>query len=371
MRAPPAIRLQNRISRRCFGFCPDPRPAERYLVKQNKAKKSYLSMRDIARLAEVSPATVSRVINKSGYVSAENYAKVMRVIEQQQYVPNLMAKHLFANTSNYLAIFVFDMSNPFFGDVIQHLNRIAFDRGYTLLIFDTGNQQQKESEYFNRCQSIRVKGIILTEGVSHSLPLNPSLRKSLVFFDRAYPGDGYHSVRSDNKKGMRLAVDYLYNLNHRRIAFVGGPDEFFSACERKEGFLAAMAERGLSCQPEHLLQGSFSRLTGKAALNQFLSLRTLPTAVVCANEQIAHGFIMSAQSRGLKIPDDFSVVGFDGVNYDFTYPTLTTIRQNTERIAELLFQAVDGDDSCTGGCEHIVDVDFQEGESCRKIELAE
>lgn len=339
------------------------------------SEKSYLSMRDIAKMANVSPATVSRVINKSGYVSAANAEKVMQIIERHNYVPNQTAKNLFANVSNYLAIFVFDMSNPFFSSIIAHLNQMAFDHGYTLLIFDTGNQPQKESEYFHRCQSIRVKGIILTEGVNRNLPISPSLRKSLVFFDRASPGKGYHAIRSNNMKGMRMAVDYLYNLNHRRIAFSGGPEKYFTAKERREGFLEAMAARGLACRPEYILMDNpFSRASGRASFNQLFSLRTMPTAVVCANEQIAQGFILAAQSRGVRIPDDVSVIGYDGVDCEGTYPTLTSIRQNTQEIARLLFKAIaDGNDAdgCDDiGCfEHIVDVELTEGGSCRKIEL--
>ncbi|GEM_PF-1052716 len=338
------------------------------------SEKSYLSMRDIAKLADVSPATVSRVINKSGYVSSANFAKVMQIIEQYDYVPNQTAKNLFANVSNYLAIFVFDMANPFFSSIVTHLNQISFDHGYTLLIFDTGNQPQKESEFFNRCQSIRVKGIIFTEGTSRNLPIKPSLRKSLVFFDRASPGTGYHAIRSDNKKGMRLAVDYLYNLNHRRIAFIGGPEKYFTAKERKEGFMEAMDARKLACRPEYMLiDNNFARADGRAAFNQVLSLRTVPTAVVCANEQLAQGFILAAQSRGVRIPEDISVIGYDGVDPDGTYPTLTSIRQNTREIARLLFKAIADDED--SGCEdidcfeHIVDVEFTEGASCRKIEL--
>lgn len=345
-----------------------------YDVKTDKpaTDKNFLSMRDIARMAGVSASTVSRVINKSGYVSPQNIAKVMQIIEQQQYVPNQTAKNLFTNTSNYLAIFIFDMANPFFSSVIQHLNRIAFDNGYALLIFDTGNQSQKESEYFIRCQSIRVKSIILTEGVNHSLPLNPSVRKSLVFFDRSFPEGGY-SVRSDNRKGMRLAVDYLYNLNHRRIAFAGGPKEFLSAQERRAGFIAAMAEHGLSCPDEYMTTGPFSWAAGKNALSQLLANREVPTAVVCANEQVAQGLILSAHSRGINIPGDMSVIGVDGVNRENTFPSLTSIRQNTERIAELLFEAVNRTDEsdAPSGREHIADVELAEGDSCRKIELAE
>ena len=337
----------------------------------NTPEKSYLSMRDIARLADVSASTVSRVINKSGYVSADNFEKVMRIIQQYDYVPNQTAKNLFANVSNYLAIFVFDMANPFFSSIVLHLNQIAFDNGYTLLIFDTGNQPQRESEFFVRCQSIRVKGIILTEGVTSSLPVNhPYLRKSVVFFDRASPGPGYHAIRSDNKKGMRLAVDYLYNLNHRRIAFIGGPEKYYTAWERKEAFIEAMTARGLECPQEHMLiDNPFARASGRAAFNQLFSLRTVPTAAVCANEQLAQGFILAAQSRGVRVPDDISVIGFDGVDREGTYPTLTSIRQDTQEIARLLFTAIADDKQDTDKFEHIVDVDLTEGASCRKIDI--
>lgn len=328
--------------------------------------KQYFGIRDISKIAGVSTATVSRVINSPETTSEAVREKVMAVIKEYNYVPNQMAKNLFSMTSNSIAIFVYDMENPFFISLIKELNNIAFENHYTLLICDTENNIDKEREYLKYCQSIRCIGIILTEGVNYDLYSENNQYQTIAFFDR-FADQQYTSVRSDNRKGMKLLVDYLYNLNHRKIAFAGVKEEFQSATERRNSYLEALRSHNLDFREDYIFTGGFNHKTGVNALNYFLSQDDKPTAVICANDQIARGFIMNAYKLNISVPGDISVAGFDGIDSTYFYPKITTIRQDINQIAQCLFGSVTS--KSTTHTQKIVDVSMIVGESCKKIEL--
>ena len=297
----------------------------------------YIGIRDIARLAGVSIATVSRVINHPEFTSPETRARVQAVIDEQHYVPNQTAKSLFTRASNSVALFVYDMSNPFFISLIQELNQVAFRYKHTLLICDTSNDAKKEQEYLDYCTAIRVKGIILTEGFD-VVATSEGLRVPLVMFDRSGLKT-WSSVQSDNVQAVFRAVNYLYNLNHRRIGCIAPDEGLLSISNRLEGFRQA-AEHLKIYHPEYV----FSRAlplnveTGTQALNYFLSLPEPPTAIVCANDMIAHGVLIRARELNMSLPRDLSVIGFDGVSSPLFLYSLTTLRQNIPAIAETLFK---------------------------------
>ncbi|NLJ98611.1 MAG: LacI family transcriptional regulator [Tissierellia bacterium] len=331
-----------------------------------KKDKGYFSIRDISKIAGVSTATVSRVINTPEMTSEATRKKVMKVIEEYNYVPNQMAKNLFAMTSNSIAIFIYDMENPFFIALIKELNNIAFKNKYNLLICDTENNATKEREYYRYCQSIRTKGIIMTEGIRYDDFLLDDGPPITVFLDRT--GDNIHpSVTSDNYKGVKLLMDYLYALNHRKIGFAGSMDQFQSAIIRKKSYIDALKYYDLEVKDEYIFSGGFNYKTGVRAFDYYSSLDDKPTAIVCANDQIAKGLIMKANKSNISVPNDFSVVGFDGVDPAYFYPKITTVKQNIKKIAKKLFDAATGKTHFTG--EEIVDISLLIGESCRRIDL--
>lgn len=297
----------------------------------------YIGIRDIARLAGVSIATVSRVINHPEFTSPETRARVQAVIDEQHYVPNQTAKSLFTRASNSVALFVYDMSNPFFISLIQELNQVAFRYKHTLLICDTSNDAKKEQEYLDYCTAIRVKGIILTEGFD-VVATSEGLRVPLVMFDRSGLKT-WSSVQSDNVQSVVRAVNYLYNLNHRRIGCIAPDEGLLSISNRLEGYRQA-AEHLKIYHPEYVFSQALSLNveTGVQALNYFLSLPEPPTAIVCANDMIAHGVILRARELNITLPQDLSVIGFDGIDSPLFHDSLTTIRQNIPAIAETLFK---------------------------------
>lgn len=329
-------------------------------------EKKFFGIRDIAKIAGVSTATVSRVINSPDSTSLEIRKKVIAVINEYNYVPNQMAKNLFSQSSNSIAIFIYDVENPFFTSLIKELNSIAFENRYTLLICDTENNIDKEKEYLRYCQSIRCTGIILTEGVSYDLFSSINTSQTIVNMDR-YSDSKYSSVRSANYKGIQKLMDYLYNLNHRKIAFAGSMNNIQTAIDRRQGYLDALTSHNIDINKEYIFDGQFNYGTGVKALEYFWSLNDKPTAVVCANDQIAQGLIMKAYKLNISVPDDLSVVGFDGVDPSYFYPKITTIRQDIKKIAQTLFDAITKKDS--EPIHEIIDVSIVIGESCKKIDL--
>lgn len=329
-------------------------------------EKKFFGIRDIAKIAGVSTATVSRVINSPESTSLKMRKKVMAVIDEYNYVPNQMAKNLFSQSSNSIAVFIYDVENPFFTALIKELNNIAFENKYTLLICDTENNIDKEREYLHYCQSIRCTGIILTEGVNYDLFSSGSTSQTIAYLDR-YSDPKYSSVRSDNYKGIQKLMDYLYNLNHRKIAFAGSMSGFQTALDRKQSYLDALTNHNIDINKNYMYDGPFSYKTGVKALEYFWSLNDKPTAVVCANDQIAQGLIMRAHKLNISVPDDLSVVGFDGVDSSYFYPKITTVRQNMKKIAQTLFDAVTKKN--IEPIHEVIDISIIIGESCKKIDL--
>lgn len=296
---------------------------------------SYINIRDIAKLAGVSIATVSRVINHPELTTPKTRERVLSVIEKHHYVPNQTMKSIFSRSSNSIALFVYDMTNPFFISLIQELNRVAFQNKYALLICDTANDAKKEQDYLNYCVSVQVKGIILTEGFDF-VATSEFLRSPLVMFDRSGLNT-WSAVQSDNVDAIYRAVHYLYNFNHRRIAFVMPDVGLLSIARRLQGFSKATEELGIAW-PEYVFsQGDALDVeVGKKALNYFLTLAVPPTAIICANDMLAQGILVRAQELHIKVPEDLSVIGFDGVSSPLFAKPLTTIRQDIPTIAQTL-----------------------------------
>ena len=326
------------------------------------------SVREIARITGVSISTVSRVLNNSGNVSSETRKKVQKVIDEYNYVPNISARNVFSKHSRTVAMFILDIFNPFFAALIKEISALAITHDYALFICDTENNPEIEKKYIDYCMGIRAKGIIFTEGHSIALDAMVDPSTNLVFHDRFY-SDRFNSVYCNNQKGISLAVDYLYNLNHRKFAFIGFSPNIRSSAERKYAFVKALHEKGIEVTEDYIIQGDLNFKSGAAALDKVCSLPEKPTAIICSNDQIAKGFIVKANSINMKVPDDFSVIGFDGVDNDKFYPKLTTVKQDIHTIAEKLFEFATKDTSTVESFK--TDVSLVIGNSCMKCQDTE
>lgn len=183
-----------------------------------KKEKTFLGIREIASIANVSTATVSRVINHPEKCSENTRNKVEQIIKEYKYVPNENIKHIFSKSSKTIAIFIYDITNPFYTQLIMELNELCFKEHYTLLICASENDLQKEKAYLELCLAKRCEGIILTEGVSNRLFENIDI--PFVSLDRK-DNTSISCITSESYYSIRKIVNYLYNLGHRKIAFVG------------------------------------------------------------------------------------------------------------------------------------------------------
>lgn len=327
--------------------------------------KQQIGIRDIARLAGVSVATVSRVINTPEKTTQKTRDKVNKIIEEYNYVPNILVRDIYQKARNSIAIFIRDIEISFFVELIKELNNIAFENKYALIICNTENNTEKEKEYLKFCEGIRTKGIIFTEGHTKQVFSSPASNQTLVFHDR-YVSDKYSSVVANNRKGIKMLVDYLYNLGHTKFAFVGDNPLEISAQERKQAFLDTLEEKGITVPPEYIIKGNWKARSGVDALDYVCTLSDRPTAIVCANDTIARGFIVRANKMGLKVPRDFSVVGFDGYTPEYFYPRITTVKQDVKKIAKNLFDCVTLPPDAKP--KHIMlDVKMIIGDSCHRI----
>jgi len=295
--------------------------------------------------------------------SPEIRSRVQQIIAEQHYVPNQTVKNLFSGTSNSVAIFIYDMSNPFYISLIQTMNQIAFEEKYTMLICSTANQVKREKEYLDYCLSIRVAGIILTEGFD-MIANTTRTKPPLVMFDRSGLGT-YPMVDSDNAESVQKAVHYLYNLNHRRIAFAGMAPGLLSIGDRLQGYCTGLEKRGLPVRKEYIfdMAPQVNIEAGVQAMNYFIALPDPPTAVICANDMVAHGLILRAQALHLQIPADLSVIGYDGISSSYFIQQLTTIQQDIPAISRQLFELATRPQARPRIC--IIPTKFIYGETCQ------
>lgn len=332
-----------------------------------------LTISDIAKLSDVSTATVSRVINSPEKVSEATRKKVMATIKKYNYQPNGLAKSFRTKKSKTLALFIYDIDNPFYAKLIKELNKMAFDRDYTLIICDTENNKDRELEYINYINQNKIEGLIMTEGIStdHFNKLNNNMY--LVCIDRDLDCEiPYLRVTTNNRESVAKAIEYLVNLNHQKIALVSGPKDVKTSIERKKGYLDIVNKYDLPVADNYIYQGDFKRESGSKALDYFLSLSELPSAVFCSNDLMAEGLLARALSLNIDIPNDLSLIGFDGVSKSL-YKSLTTIKQDIHGIAETsingLISMIEGGGK--GNTVKEISGEFLIGETCRRLKSGE
>ncbi|MDO4478404.1 MAG: LacI family DNA-binding transcriptional regulator [Lachnospiraceae bacterium] len=332
--------------------------------KKSSAAKSYANIRDIARLAGVSTATVSRVINHPEKCSPDTIARVRAIIDEKGYIPNDAVSQIISGSSRTLAVFVFDIHNPFYTQLTQALNRICLRNQYTLLICDTANDPEVEAAYLKSCLAKRCEGLIITEGLTTDLYSN--LPMPSVILDRRDDTPGARTIASENYQGVREAVDYLYDLGHRRIGFVGTANDFQSVKMRREAYLDGLAAHGIPVREDYVFSlnlGLTPRL-GQAAIRAFHNLPDPPTAVICANDMVALGLMNEAFRLKISVPEDLSVIGFDKIAEDLTSVVITTIRQDIDTLAQAIFDSLVH--PTPENCHQTIPTTFVEGQTCGK-----
>ena len=300
-----------------------------------------MDIREIARRAKVSTATVSRAINRVPTVDPQLAKRVWRVVDELGYYPNTQARALVSGRSRIFGLIVSEFTNPFFPEIVQTFENLAVENNYEILITSTVNDPKRMELSVRRMIERRVDGVaILTFGMEESLLEHLRYRKvPLVFVDVGPDVRGIANIRINYQSGIRQAVQHLAALRHTRIAFVAGPPHLKSALARREAFKTSMMEIGLS--PDLITVGDHRMEGGMRALIELNSLSVQPTAVLCSNDMTAIGVMRQAYEQNIRVPEGLSVVGFDDIRLaEFTTPPLTTVQMSQKELAKIAFRAL-------------------------------
>jgi LacI family transcriptional regulator len=324
-----------------------------------------MDIREIAKRAKVSTATVSRTINRVPTVDPQLAKRVWKVVEELGYYPNTQARALVSGRTRIFGLIVSDMTNPFFPEIVQSFEDIAVEHGYEILLTSTVHDPKRMEGSVRRMIERRVEGVaILTFGMEESLLEGLRFRKvPLVFVDVGPPIPHVCNIRIDYQHGIRQAVQHLAALRHERIAFITGPLRLPSAVTRKAAFESSLREIGMRVDPELVLEGDHTMEGGMRAYAELAAKDPQPTAVMCSNDMTAIGVIREAYERGVAVPQELSVIGFDDIRLSrFFIPPLTTIQMSQAEIAKLAFKAlvkeVEREAPLSKGTEYVLNTDL-------------
>jgi LacI family transcriptional regulator len=294
---------------------------------------------DVARLAGVSRATVSYVINNrtdgNVRISEETRCRVLDAVKELGYRPNVLARSLRQGQTHTIGMIVPDNTNPFFAEVARGVEDTSFQQGYSVILCNSDSDPDKELLYTNVLAEKRVDGILFVAvGMSAERICGLQERRMpVVVVDRDIPDVAVDSVMTANERGGWLATRHLIELGHRRIGCIAGPSDVTPSAERGTGYRQALREAVLSVEEELIMRGDFQYESGYQAARQLLSMDDPPTAIFACNDLMAIGAISAAVELGRQVPADLSVVGFDDVPLaSFANPALTTVVQPKHEI---------------------------------------
>ncbi len=298
------------------------------------------TLRDVARRAGVSIATVSYVLNGTRPVSPEVEARVWEAVAALQYRPNRVARGLRRKRTHVLGLIVPDSANPFFAEIARGLEDLSFAHDYSLILCNSDGDPAKEQRYLGVLIEQQVDGIALVSAGAAPAHLAILQQRGIPFVvvDREISGLAADCVLADNFQGGYLATWHLLERGHRRIACITGPPDLTSSADRVRGYRHAMAEAGIELLEEWVYRGDFRAESGYHAARFFLQLppSIRPTAIFACNDLMAIGAMRAIGEVGLSIPHDISLVGFDDIILAaYVIPPLTTVAQPTYEMGRM------------------------------------
>ena len=304
-----------------------------------------MDIRTVAKLANVSIATVSRTINRVSTVNPKMAKRVWEAIEKLDYFPNTQARSLVSGRSRLLGLIVSEITNPFFPELIQGFEDIAVENDYEILVSSTNHDPKRMSHCIRRMLERKVDGVaVMTFGIEEPLLEQLAKRKvPLVFIDVGPKRPGISLLKIDYHHGIRQGVRHLASLGHKNIAFISGPATLHSAQSRLSAFSTSLKESDIIPNPAWIVEGDHTMEGGIAAMERLLAKngRKIPTAVMCSNDMTAIGVLHKLYRAGLRVPDDLSVIGFDDIHMaGVTIPPLTTIQMSRFELARAAVTAL-------------------------------
>jgi LacI family transcriptional regulator len=308
-----------------------------------------VTIKDIARKADVSVATVSYVINKTRWVSPKLTSRVNAAIAELSYSPNAVAQSLRQSRTKTIGLIVPDNSNPFFAEIAKGVEDAGFDAGYSVILCNSNAMIERELAYVELLKSKRVDGIIFIGTTTETKHLRPLIRSGIpaVIFYRQSGNLDVDTFCIDNERAGFLATSHLIELGHREIACIQPASAATASGHRVEGFLRAMQEHGLQCNEQLMPRGDNLLPGGWRAANELIKSQIPFSAVFACNDAMAVGCIRAFCEAGYRVPEDISIVGVDDIQLaSFCEPTLTTITQPKDQAGrqavEMLLDRITG-----------------------------
>jgi LacI family transcriptional regulator len=307
------------------------------------------TIREVAKRAGVAPITVSRVINNSDYVNNATKKRVQAAIRQLGYVPNTLARSLRSRRTSTLALVLTDITNPFWTTVARGAEDAASQAGFSMMLGNTDESEEKQGRYINAVLEKRIDGILFVPAGSTAAVIRMAKRQNIpvVVLDRRIAGGKADVVRCDSEGGAYKLTRLLLELGHRRIAVLSGPADISTAEDRVRGYQRALSERGIPLRPELMQYGRFTVESGAEMAGRMMRLSPRPTAIFAGNNFIAIGALKTLQEARLRVPEDVALVGFDDLPANLTIdPFLTVAKQPAYEMgkgaAELLLARLAG-----------------------------
>ncbi|MBO0992116.1 LacI family DNA-binding transcriptional regulator [Bacillus sp. SD088] len=302
--------------------------------------KKQATIYDIAKKAQTSTATVSRVLSDSGYpVSNKLKARIQQVAKELNYIPNMIGRQLKTNNSMTVGVIIPSITNPFYSSIVLGIEDIARSRGYHVLLCNSHRSPELEEEYLKTLLEKQVRGLIVSSISSNKELVEALVQKGLnvVAFDQTIEGLDCSQIQFDFRKGGFLATEYLIEKAHRKIGFISSPLTRPSRLSIYEGYQHALEKYGMKTEKEwiqiasneeELSERNYEFNNGIDLTRKLLQCSNLPTAIFVCNDMTAFGVMNELANHGVKVPEQMSVIGFDNIEFSqMITPSLTTIQQ--------------------------------------------
>ncbi|MGM0499227.1 MAG: LacI family DNA-binding transcriptional regulator [Bacillota bacterium] len=296
-----------------------------------------VTIKDIAKEADVSITTVSRVLNDKPDVGDDTRAKILKIIEEMNYNPNSVARGLVMQKTHTIGLIIPDISNPFFPQIVRAVEDKAQELGYSVIFFNTDNHLERERKAVELFKSKQVDGLIvsLSLGNEEILKNLKAANYPVVQIDRSVLDHSYPLVSIDNQKSAYKMVEYLLKKGHKKIAHISGDLNTTTARERLSGYKKALKNYKVEINEDYIIEGDYTQDSAYQAMQNLLKLEVRPTAVFAANDLSAAGVYKAVFAADLKIPEDIAVAGHDDINLaSLLKPELTTMRQPKYKMGE-------------------------------------
>ena len=305
-----------------------------------------VSIKDIARAANVSHPTVSRALSHSPLVKGETAERIRQIAASLGYRPSAIARSLASKKTKTIGVVVTSIADPFIADVVSGIEETANDHGYSVFLANSNANPDREVKVVHSFHERRVDGIIVTASRVGALyvPLLSGLKVPIVLINNQHPDEPdefIYSVMIDNIKASTEVMKHLIGLGHRRIAYIGDQAGFQSDTERFAGYRQSLAFAGYPFIPELVVHGDGKPEGGRQAMEKLLALPLPPTAIFCYNDMSALGALRALYGHGIKVPDDISLVGFDDLAIaSYTSPLLTTVGQPKQQMGRMAMETM-------------------------------